>query len=107
LVLNEAVTNTLKYAFPEQRAGTVRVRFAREGEEFVLTVCDDGIGLPAEGEMTNAPSTQPLHGSGLGTRLLSALAAQLRGSFSRQPGQNGRGTVATLRFPAAPLRPPH
>jgi two-component sensor histidine kinase len=106
LVLNEAVTNALKYAFPEERAGTVRVRFAREGEEFVLAVADDGIGLPAEGEVAGAPPAPPPRGSGLGTRLLRALAAQLRGSFSRRPGEGGRGTVAALRFPAASPGPP-
>ena len=106
LVLNEAVTNTLKYAFPEDRAGTVRVCFAREGEEFVLAVCDDGIGLPAEGEMTGSSSALAARGSGLGTRLLRALAAQLRGSFSRQSGEDGHGTAAILRFPTVPFTAP-
>ncbi len=96
LVLNETVTNALKYAFPEGRAGTVRVHFARQGEEFVLTVADDGIGLPEEG---NATGRRPPRGSGLGTRLLSALAAQLRGRFMRRPGEGGVGTLAELRFP--------
>jgi two-component sensor histidine kinase len=102
LVLNEAVTNALKYAFPEDRAGTVRVRFAREGDAFVLTVADDGIGLPVEGELRAAPPAAQPRGSGLGTRLLRALAAQLRGTFSRGPAACGGGTVAALRFPAAP-----
>ena len=101
LVLNETVTNALKYAFPEDRPGTVQVRFAREGEEFVLTVTDDGIGLPPEGELENAPPARPAGGSGLGTRLLRALAAQLRGRFTRRPGPDGIGTVAELRFAAA------
>ncbi len=48
LMLNEAVTNALNYAFPEERAGAVRVRSAREGGAFVLTVADDGIGLPRD-----------------------------------------------------------
>jgi two-component sensor histidine kinase len=102
LVLNEAVANALKYAFPEDRPGTVRVRFAREEEEFVLTVADDGIGLPTEGELSGALLAPAPYGSGLGTRLLRALAAQLRGSFSRHPGEGQRGTVAGLRFRAAP-----
>ncbi len=99
LVLNEAVTNAMKYAFPEDRPGTVRVRFGREGEAFLLTVEDDGIGLPREGDMEREPHRALPAGSGLGTRLLRGLAAQLRGSFTRRPGPEGRGTVAELRFP--------
>ncbi len=101
LVLNETVTNALKYAFPEDRAGTVEVRFARDGEAFVLGVTDDGIGIPPEAELDGAPPGGMPRGAGLGTRLLRALAAQLRGSFVRRPGPNGRGTVAELRFATA------
>jgi two-component sensor histidine kinase len=92
LVLNEAVTNALKYAFPEGRSGRVRVCFGREGANFVLCVVDDGVGLAED------PASR---GSGLGTRLLQALAAHLRGTFMRHPGADGIGTVAELRFPAA------
>lgn len=101
LVLNETVTNALKYAFPEDCAGTVRVRFGRDGDEFVLTVTDDGIGLPPEGELDEAPPATPAQGAGLGTRLLRALAAQLRGRFARRHGPCGQGTVAELRFAVA------
>jgi two-component sensor histidine kinase len=101
LVLNETVTNALKYAFPEDRAGTVCVAFRRVGGEFVLTVTDDGIGVPPEGELEEAPPAAPARGAGLGTRLLRALAAQLRGNFTRQPAPDGCGTVAELRFAAA------
>lgn len=101
LVLNETVTNALKYAFPEGRAGTVRVRFGREGADYVLVVSDDGIGLPPEGDVDGAPPAPTPTGAGLGTRLLRALAAQLRGSFSRGPGAEAVGTRAELRFPVA------
>jgi two-component sensor histidine kinase len=98
LVLNETVTNALKYAFPEGRAGTVQVRFLRQDSHFVLTVADDGIGIPPEAELDEAPPGHAPRGAGLGTRLLRALAAQLRGHFARRPGEDGRGTVAELRF---------
>ncbi|MCO6414662.1 DUF4118 domain-containing protein [Siccirubricoccus sp. KC 17139] len=105
LMLNEAVTNALKYAFPEERAGIVRVRLVQAQGDFVVTVTDDGIGLPPEGELLRAPPTATPPGSGLGTRLMRALAAQLRGMFSRHPGEGGHGTAAELRFPAAPPAP--
>jgi two-component sensor histidine kinase len=101
LVLNETVTNALKYAFPEDRPGLIDVAFLRDGPAFVLRVVDDGIGLPSEGELEEAPPAPPARGAGLGTRLLRALAAQLRGTFTRQPGPGAVGTVAEIRFPVA------
>lgn len=91
LVLNETVTNALKYAFPGDRAGMVQALFWRDGDSFVLEVRDDGVGLPDDGST----------GQGLGTRLLRALAAQLRGEFSRVPAPGG-GTLCTMRFAADP-----
>ena len=95
LVLNEAITNSLKYGFPDDRPGTVRVRFCREGTNFVLSVVDDGVGLTEDEDLASAPR----QGTGLGTRLLRALAAQLRGAFTRHPADEGSGTVSELRFP--------
>jgi two-component sensor histidine kinase len=99
LALNEALTNALKYAFPDERSGNIHVRFVRQESIYVLTVADDGVGPPPEAELDGGPPVAPPPGSGLGTRLLRGLAAQLRGSFSRLPGADGRGTVVTLRFP--------
>ena len=96
LVLNEAVTNSLKYGFPDDRPGTVRVRFRREGANFVLSVVDNGVGMAEEDEDLTSTSRQ---GTGLGTRLLHALAAQLRGAFTRRPADEGTGTVSELHFP--------
>lgn len=92
LVLNECVANALKYAFPSDQAGKVAVTFRRDGLEFELVVADDGCGLAAPRCPNALPST------GLGTRMLRALGAQLRGSFKRGPGEYG-GTVCVLRFP--------
>lgn len=98
LVLNECVTNALKYAFPDDRAGKVLVGFRRCGEDFQLTIEDDGTGTPAEDQPPISSRSRPL-GTGLGTRLLRGMAAQLRGSFSRGPGADGCGTRAELIFP--------
>ncbi|MFC7478573.1 sensor histidine kinase [Dankookia sp. GCM10030260] len=106
LVLNEAITNAFKYAFPEGRGGQVQVRFRRQGEQFVLTVVDDGPGVLPDGEVGETPPAALPQGSGLGTRLLRALAAQLRGSFNRHPGEAGLGTVVELHFPVDAPRPP-
>ena len=102
LVLNELVTNAVKYAFPDNGAGTVRVRFARDGDGFLLAVSDDGVGLPPdEGPAAAQRAGKRPLGTGLGTRLLQGLAAQLRGTLSRRRGEGGAGTLAELRFPVA------
>jgi two-component sensor histidine kinase len=46
LIINEAVTNSIKYAFPGGRAGTVAVTLvAVDGENHLLTITDNGIGV--------------------------------------------------------------
>src|SRR4051812_45913879 len=44
LIINELLTNALKYAFPDERSGTVKVRFSREQDTFCLMVSDDEVG---------------------------------------------------------------
>ncbi|WP_210521658.1 sensor histidine kinase [Hymenobacter terricola] len=47
LIINEALTNAFKYAFPRQRGGTVAVALAAMGgQRYQLTIADDGVGLP-------------------------------------------------------------
>lgn len=86
-LLNGCLADALKHAFPGGRAGRIAVRFRREGAEFVLEVEDDGVGLGS-----------PAVPGRLGTRILRALAAQLRGAFSRDSAA-GAGTLCRLRFP--------
>jgi two-component system, sensor histidine kinase PdtaS len=93
LVLNELLTNALKYAFPDGRNGTVRVRFTRDDEGFCLIVSDDGVG--------KAPESDGIRdGGGLGQRLVASMVAQLEGSYELTPNSDGTGSVAQVRFPA-------
>jgi two-component sensor histidine kinase len=91
LVLNELVVNALKYAFPEDRPGTVSIDFRSEDSNFVLTVLDDGVGID--------PAAPP-QGTGLGRRIIRALASQIGGSFEVRPGKAGIGTECVVRWPA-------
>lgn len=89
LVLNEAVVNALKYAFPDGRPGRIVVAFGPDPAApagFQLTVSDDGIG-----PVGSAP-----RGSGLGQKLLTGMASQLRGSYGLE--RTGDRTVARLRI---------
>jgi two-component sensor histidine kinase len=90
LILQELVFNALAAGFPtEDCRGSVWIRFVQEGPQFVLTVADDG-----------KPMGDARGQDALTLRMLHAMAAQLRGQFSRQVGAAGRGVVAHLRFPA-------
>lgn len=99
LVLNEAVINALKHAFPGGQAGEVVVRFGKvAGDQFELSVTDDGVGgRPDAAEAVRAET------AGSGRRIVRALAARLGGvlvvGWSPEPN---RGTICTLRFPVGP-----
>ena len=66
LIVNEAMTNALKHAFPGDRQGTITVRFKCDGGVCSLIVADDGSGFDGS----------PREGS-LGMRLMTSLARQL------------------------------
>lgn len=70
LIVNELLSNTLKYGFPGDRRGEVRVTLAEvEGKTVRLTVADNGIGLPQDFDWTASRT--------LGLRLVRTLAQQL------------------------------
>ena len=71
LIINELVSNSLKYAFPEGRNGEIRVNFQQTGNQLKLSVGDNGVGLPADIDF-HSPIT-------LGLRLVHLLTEQLDG----------------------------
>ena len=94
LIINELLVNALKYAFPEDRDGRVRVTFTRKDDEYCLTVRDNGVGLSASRE-----STSSLPSTGLGQRLIRSFVAQLGGRHQIAPGSPG--THAQVCFPVS------
>jgi PAS domain S-box-containing protein len=86
LILNELVSNSLKYAFPGERCGEIVVRLRTEGDVgVVLLVKDDGVGLPPGLDFENTES--------LGLQLVTMLVRQIRGEI--EPGNEG-GTSFTI-----------
>jgi len=70
LIYAEAAMNTVKYAFPNDAAGKMELRFRRLNGTFEMTVSDNGIGFD--------PATTP---PGRGTKLMNEIAQQLRGTL--------------------------
>jgi PAS domain S-box-containing protein len=90
LILNELVSNALKYAFPGGREGRIEVKFAQAADEtYELTVCDDGVGLPEGFDFRNTKS--------LGYQLVDLLVDQVKG---RLEVGSGRGVSVSLLFSA-------
>jgi two-component sensor histidine kinase len=86
VIVNELVSNACKYAYPVDGAGAVRIALRHEGEDFVLLVEDDGCGMPADGAVK---------GTGLGSKLVGAMAATLRAAIAYDSTHDG--VRATLR----------
>ncbi len=88
LIVNELLTNSLKYAFVEGREGEVRIAlFATEGV-VRLVVCDTGRGLP--------PDFDARRNASLGLQLVSDLTRQLGGTLDIEPAPSS----FTVSFPA-------
>jgi len=87
LIVNELVTNAVKYAFPSETRGTVAVTLKRIPGELRLTVADDGQGAgPRRAD------------SGLGGRLVDSFARQLGGQVERV--SSNKGTIVCLKLPS-------
>lgn len=70
LILNELISNSLKYAFPENRTGYIKVVLKETGEGLLLAVEDNGRGLPAD--------WQPETSHSLGYQLIRSFAQKLK-----------------------------
>ena len=86
IIVNELVMNAVKYAYPEG-AGPIHVDLRAQGEYLVLSIADNGVGLNVK---TDPRST------GMGQRIVSAMASKLEASVERDPAH--AGTRIVLRF---------
>jgi PAS domain S-box-containing protein len=92
LVINELVTNSLKYAFPENRKGQISVSLKEDNDrELELVVSDDGVGMPDDINLVDTGT--------LGIRLVTNLVQdQLGGKIELNCNQ---GTKYQISFPRA------
>jgi two-component sensor histidine kinase len=87
LIINELVSNCLKHAFNGLNKGKINITLNQIGEEFTLSVSDNGIGLPEDFNFTNTDS--------LGLLLINNLVKQLDGTIELD--KNG-GTTFKIIF---------
>jgi PAS domain S-box-containing protein len=87
LIVNELVSNSLKYAYPDGGSGVVELAL-RAGPEnqYTLSVRDQGVGLPAGIDVNNTDT--------LGLYLVKILSAQLGAALSIE--SNGQGTIVEV-----------
>ena len=89
LIINELVSNALKYAFPHGRGGEVGIRLEMTTERSaVLTVQDNGVGLPRDVDFQSSTT--------LGLQLVNTLSKQLNGVIGLI---RDRGTTFSIIFP--------
>jgi len=94
LILNEAITNAIKYAF-DKKGGTITVSMKKSKADMMLMeVSDDGKGIDPQFELMNAGS--------LGMEMMKGLSKQVGGCLQIR---NDNGTVLTVEYPLKNLVP--
>ena len=73
LIINEAVTNSIKYAFPGDRRGMIGIDMRLAGDVITLRICDDGIGI--------APALVESPSASLGLKLIRGLSEDIHGTL--------------------------
>jgi len=93
LIINELVSNSMKYAFPQNHKGKIKVSLQTDNEEnLVLTIKDNGVGMPLNFKTLNPQS--------LGLELVKLMAKQLNGKMAID---GTAGTTISITFPQHPI----
>jgi len=89
LIVNELVSNSMKYAFPDGEPGEIHIELRQESDQqVVLRIGDDGVGFP--------PDLDFRHTESLGMQLLVDLTKQLQGTVDMR---RDRGTSFEIKLP--------
>jgi two-component sensor histidine kinase/CheY-like chemotaxis protein len=96
IIVNELVMNAVKYAYPEG-AGPIHVDLDAQGDNLVLSIADNGVGLNVK---TDPRST------GMGQRIVTAMASKLEASVERDPTHAGTRIMLKFRRLNAPATKP-
>ena len=96
MIVTELVTNAFKYAYAAGAKGPLVIRIATGERSFLLSVSDEGVGLPAEFDLKQSNS--------FGLQLVANLADQLGATLTRPPGA-GTTIVLAVPLPASAVKP--
>ncbi|MCC8938935.1 response regulator [Bradyrhizobium sp. Arg68] len=86
IIVNELVMNAVKYAYPDG-SGPIDIELKPQGDDVVLAISDDGVGYDDKADP---------RGTGMGQRIVTAMAAKLDASVERDPAR--KGTRFVVRF---------
>jgi len=93
LIINELLTNTIKYAFPKDEKGIITIRLEKQNNTILhLEVTDNGVG-----------KSGIVNGTGFGGQLISLLTQQLNGTMKEQT-QNGTTILFDFKLTESDLR---
>jgi PAS domain S-box-containing protein len=87
ILVNEIITNSMKYAFTGRNNGVINVTASKTGDKIIITIADDGEGIPESITFENS--------TGFGMQLVGMLTEQLEGSIKIERGE---GTRFVLEF---------
>lgn len=93
VTVTELLQNAVEHGFPNGRAGTISIELARETEDIVVLVRDDGVGMPVDLFASTGAA-----GSRLGLQIVGSLIREMGGRFTLSVDG---GTRAELRLPIA------
>jgi two-component sensor histidine kinase len=96
IIVNELVMNAVKYAYPDG-AGPIHVDLNAQGDDLVMSIADNGVGLNVK---TDPRST------GMGQRIVTAMASKLEASVERDPDHPGTRIVLRFRRVSKPAAKP-
>lgn len=91
MIITEALSNALVYAFPNKKPGEIKIKM-HQGHDHIcsLEISDNGIGLPEDLDVKN-------HSQSFGFQLLYLMAEQLNAEL-KLDSQKNIGTTIQLKF---------
>jgi two-component system, sensor histidine kinase PdtaS len=88
IIINELVTNSIKYGFPDERPGQILIKLSA-GDELVISVSDNGVGIPGPEQAR----------TGFGSKVVALLVQQLDGELMYEDAQPGCRVVLRMQRP--------